>query len=539
VPDRLVGDPGRLRQVAINLVGNAIKFTDKGEVVLRVEPEAVADSTVSLHFAISDTGSGIPAEKLQTIFEPFTQADGSATRRHGGTGLGLTISARLVELMGGRLWVESQVGRGSTFHFTASFVRNKQSTPSVRFTCSYPLAGMHVLIVDDNATNRLILTAVLSGWSMKPSAVDSGAAALVELQRMARTGSPYPLVLVDGMMPGMSGFELVGLIKKRPDLGGMTVMMLTSDDVSGHAARCRELGVAAYLIKPIKQAELRRSIEEVLSSKDTIAASVPAVPQPQQAAGPALHFLLAEDNLINQQLAVRFLEKQGHRVTVVGDGREAVAAWQAQPFDMVLMDVQMPEMDGFEATAAIRAAEQGTGRHTTIVALTAHALRGDEQRCLNAGMDGYLSKPIRSQDLAAAIARLAPPPPSSDSLPAAGEPQAEEEVYGLGKALQAAEEDHELLQKMAECFEHQAPVLLEQIRLALQEGNPDAVRRAAHTLKGSAGSLGAKRAWSAAEALEQLKDHGDLARSEDLYRGLADEVERVRIVLVECTHVQA
>jgi len=532
VPDHLVGDPARLRQVVLNLVGNALKFTDWGEVILRVAAESAEGSEVRLHFAVSDTGCGIPAEKRRLIFDPFTQADGSVTRRHGGTGLGLTISARLVELMGGRIWVDSEVGKGSTFHFTVAFGRVPHADSKVRRAFSYPLAGTRVLVVDDNATNRLILEAMLRGWSMVPVAVADGQTALVELEKAALAGAPYPLVLLDSLMPGMSGFDVATQIRARPYLVGVSVMMLTSEDVSGHARHCQELGVAAYLIKPIKQAELRRSIEDVLGAVGaapaalaSIGKAVPAAPAPRR----SLRILLAEDNPINQQLAVSLLQKQGHSVTVASDGRQAVVAWESESFDVVLMDVQMPEMDGFEATAAIRGRERLTGRHTPIIAMTAHAMRGDEERCLQAGMDGYLAKPVRANDLIGALQSLVSSPEAADhATPApAGKP------FDRAAALAAAEGDQEVLCHMAQLFDKQAPVLCDQLRQAIREGCHATLRRVAHTLKGSLGSLGAEQAWSLAQALEQQGEKGDLAGCQELYQQLEDEVDRVQAVLAQ------
>jgi len=412
VPRGLFGDAGRLRQVVLNLIGNAVKFTERGEVNLHVRTESANGDSRLLHFAVSDTGIGISADKLKAVFEPFTQADGSTTRRHGGTGLGLTISTRLVALMGGHLWVESEVGKGSIFHFTAKLRPTHGPVARSEPLPIHGLEGLRVLVVDDNATNRRILQELLSVWGMQPTSVDGGAAALVELKKAAAEGEPYPLVLLDAMMPEVDGFALAEQMRRDPDLAGATIMMLTSVCHHSDAARCRALGLAAYLVKPIKQSELLRAIRTVLGKSS--ASLPPATPSRRLAGasangtGTSLRILLAEDNAVNQRLAIRLLEKKGHAVLVAENGRQALDLLGREPVDLVLMDIQMPVMDGFEATALIRQGERGTSRHLPILALTAHAMKGDQERCLEAGMDGYISKPIHAQDLHRAISSLCP-----------------------------------------------------------------------------------------------------------------------------------
>jgi PAS domain S-box-containing protein len=402
VPEILRGDSNRLRQIVVNLVGNAIKFTDEGEVALKVQVETVEGADCLLHLAVSDTGVGIPPDKQKLIFEPFSQADTSTTRKYGGTGLGLTISTRLVQMMGGKMWVESQVGHGSVFHFT---VRMKTSDTAIEVGTIAPaelLRGVKVLVADDNRTNRRILEGMLKRWEMQPTSVDEGEKALVALSSALEAGSPFGLILTDMHMPKMDGFELIEQIRKRPELSTAVIMMLTSAGHRGDAIRCQELSVAAYLLKPIRQSELREAIARVLGAREQKGA-IPLITRYSlgDAIEPAsvLRVLVAEDNAVNQRLATRLLEKRGHRVTVASNGHEAVEALAKQTFDLVLMDVQMPEMDGFEATAAIRELERRTSGHMPIIALTAHAMKGDKERCLAAGMDGYLSKPIRQQDL--------------------------------------------------------------------------------------------------------------------------------------------
>jgi two-component system sensor histidine kinase/response regulator len=403
VPELVRGDSNRLRQVLVNLVGNAVKFTSDGEVALNVSVDSQNDKNRTLHFTVSDTGIGIPAEKLKAIFEPFTQADTSTTRKYGGTGLGLAISTRLVEMMGGTIWVESEVGRGTQFHFTTR-VEAADPRPIEIGAIAPPeiLRNVKVLVVDDNRTNRRILEGMLKLWEMKPTSVDGGEEALTELAAGRETGKPYGLILTDMHMPKMDGFTLIERIRQRPDLYAATIVMLTSAGHRGDAARCRDLGVAAYLLKPVRQSELREAIARALGAAEEKGA-IPLITRfsLQDARDPAgfLRILLVEDNLVNQRLATRLLEKRGHRVVIAGNGREAILALENEKFDLVFMDLQMPEMDGFEATAAIREKEKGTVFHQEVIALTAHAMTGDRERCLAAGMDGYLSKPIRPQEL--------------------------------------------------------------------------------------------------------------------------------------------
>jgi CheY-like chemotaxis protein len=386
VPDAVLGDPGRLRQIVVNLVGNAIKFTERGEVVVSVATESETAEELDLHFAIADTGIGIPTEKQKRIFEAFSQVDATTTRRFGGTGLGLTISAQLVEMMGGRIWVESEVGRGSTFHFTVRL--GLQAGPVVRL---FPerlenLLNLPILVVDDNATNRRILDEMLKNWRMIPTMADSGPSALKILEKAREAGEPYRLLLCDVNMPDMDGFEMVKRIKQHPDLESPTIMMLTSSGERGDAARCRELGISAYLTKPIMQAYLLDAITTILGRVEPETVETPLVTRHTlRGSQRSLRILLAEDNPVNQKIIVRMLEKLGHAVIVVENGKESIAAIASQgkrPFDLVLMDVQMPEMDGFEATAFIREREKSSGGHIPIIALTAHAMEGDREICL-------------------------------------------------------------------------------------------------------------------------------------------------------------
>jgi len=418
VPEAVVADPTRLRQILLNLVGNAIKFTPRGEVSLEVGVESRSRDQVRLHFAVRDTGIGIADDKQKIIFEAFSQADGSTTRLFGGTGLGLTISSRLVSMMAGRMWVESELGKGSRFHFTVQVgaVREGVKMEAPGRVC---LAGLGVLVVDDNQTNRCLLGEMLRSWGMRPQLATGAGEALRMLQEADRAGAWFALLLVDAQMPEVDGFTLVERVRQQADFRQMTIMMLTSAGQRGDAARCRELGIAAYLVKPIAQSQLLDAILNVLGRKAEAGQSAgvgvggeefqeaPRVTRHcLRAAHQSLHILLAEDNVVNQVLACRLLEKHGHSVVMASNGRKALEALDKQKFDLVVMDVSMPEMDGFEAVAAIRGREAQTGSHIPIIAMTAHAMKGDRERCLAAGMDAYISKPLQPNELIQAIKTL-------------------------------------------------------------------------------------------------------------------------------------
>jgi len=422
VPGVMHGDSSRLQQVIINLVSNAIKFTQKGEVALTIQLETREGDDCVLHFMVTDTGIGVPLEKQQIIFDPFTQADSSTTRKYGGTGLGLTISARLVEMMGGKIWIESEVGKGTRFHFTTRMTSRGDALAMGTIVSPEILRNVKILMVDDNRTNRRIIEETLKRWEMIPTSVEGGEEALSELSEAQSLGNPYRLILTDMHMPNMDGFELVERIRQRPELSTPTVMMLTSAGHRGDAERCRELKISAYLLKPIRQSELRETIAIVLAAREQTGAiplvtrfSVPDAHDPAA----VLRVLVAEDNQVNQRLVVRMLEKRGHRVVVAGNGREALDALAKETFDLIFMDVQMPVMDGIEVVAEIRKKEIGTGRRQIVIALTAHAMKGDRERCLASGMDDYLSKPIRPQELDEIVAKyFAPRTKSADAIEA-------------------------------------------------------------------------------------------------------------------------
>jgi two-component system, sensor histidine kinase and response regulator len=403
VPTNVVGDPARLRQVLVNLVGNSIKFTERGEVEVNVRMDAQSVEAKILRFSVRDTGIGIPLNKQRLIFDAFSQADASTTRKYGGTGLGLSISAQLVGLMGGRIWVESEVGKGSTFHFTVETRPGVAAVPPESLGVSQ-LAGVPILVVDDNATNRRILENSVLRWKMIPTVVEGAEAALQVLQHTRASQGQLPLVLTDAHMPEIDGFGLVERIRQDPSFANVRIVILTSGGQHGDAERCQKLGVAAYLSKPFDRLELREVLLHVLAGKPAAPENIPLVTRHTlREQRQSLSFLVAEDNVVNQRLIARLLEKRGHSVVLAQNGREALEALGRQSFDIVLMDGQMPEMDGFEATKRIREKESASGAHLPIIALTAHAMQGDKERCLAAGMDGYVSKPVKLDDLFSVI----------------------------------------------------------------------------------------------------------------------------------------
>jgi PAS domain S-box-containing protein len=539
VPERVSGDPDRVRQILVNLVGNAIKFTHEGGIVVEVAPhadEAKSDSSL-LHFVVGDTGIGIPLDKQQIIFEAFSQADGSTTREYGGTGLGLTITKRLVEMMGGKIWVESQVGRGSKFHFTLKLAA-PETRGYERNARRAELESLHVLIVDDNETNRLILDEMLKSWRMMPTLADGGEAALMAMRWARDQGNSFPLVLLDGHMPGMDGFEVARRIKADPTLAGATIMMLTSDRQAGDAARCREIGIKVYLVKPIGQSDLLDGILNALGTQ--ILQSASSADREYQVMSP-LRLLLVEDNPVNSKLALVLLRKWGHQVVTANNGREALELLEASAFkgfDAILMDVQMPEMDGMEATAAVRAAEQKTGIHLPIIGLTAHAMKGDRERCLEAGMDGYVSKPIRPASLASELMRVIPQAKGEEpkSLSIRKLPAATENVEPAGPLdrralLDRVEGDMQLLGDIVALFKEDSIRQLDAIREAIEKKQAESLRRAAHTLKGACANLGASDAAASALELERAAAAGDLSRARESLQLLEAQVQQSQMLL--------
>jgi signal transduction histidine kinase/CheY-like chemotaxis protein/HPt (histidine-containing phosphotransfer) domain-containing protein len=521
LPDAVMGDPGRLRQILVNLVGNAIKFTEQGEVIVRVEAETQTADEVCLHVAVSDTGIGIAREKQQVILEPFAQADGSMTRKYGGTGLGLAIAKQLVELMGGRLWIDSEAGRGSTFHFTAHLQLQPEAIAGQAAAPPVEVQGLHVLVVDDNETNRRILHELLTHWQMRPTEVDRGQAALAVLKQARGSGVPFPLVLLDAQMPEMDGFALAARIKQDPTLAGATILMLSSANLPEAMARCRELGIAIYLTKPITQSDLWDAMMTALHRSSQEHTPVPPVAEDVTYEGqPGARILVAEDNTVNQKLVVRLLEKRGHQVEVVGTGKEALAALGRQSFDLVLMDTQMPEMDGLETTATIREQESRTGGHLPIIALTAHAMKGDREKCFAAGVDAYLSKPMKADDLYAAIDQLLTH--GGNALSPADEPPVD-----LATALDAVDGDIALLADVVAVFLEGYATQLASLRQAVASGDAHHIAQLSHSLKGSLGAVGAMTARTLAYELETMGRAAQVEGASIVFDRLERELTRV------------
>jgi two-component system sensor kinase len=546
VPDHLLGDPGRLCQIIINLAGNAIKFTERGEVVMSVRTASLSADEAELHFSIRDTGPGIPADKQRLIFEAFAQADTSTTRRYGGTGLGLTISRQLAALMGGRIWVESKLGEGSCFQFTARFRLQTDAPRREPHRVADMLREVPVLIIDDNATNCRILREVVGAWGMAPTVADSGPAGLSELERAARRGEPYRLLLLDAMMPDMDGFGVAERIQHNASLRGLTILMLSSAGQLLDAARCRELGIVRALLKPVKQSDLRDAVVQALvpdaAPRPAAAAAADSAAADSAAAPHRQRILLVEDGLVNQRVAVRLLELRGHAVVVANNGHEALAAlFPDKPaatgvhagFDVVLMDLQMPGMDGFETTAAIRTREKPLRQNIRILAMTAHAMKGDRERCLAAGMDGYISKPIQSQTLYSAVEGIIPTP-APEAAPAAAPAAPPDEGVDWSVALDRVGGRRDLLREMARLWLKETEKLMPQLATALAATDALTLRRVAHTLKGACDWFGARAATAAAWRLERMGHDNDLSGGEEARRELEQELAQVKPILTAC-----
>ncbi len=529
VPEFLVGDPNRLRQILVNLVGNAVKFTEQGEILVDVEASRRAKDKVELHFSVKDTGIGIPDGQHMAVFFAFEQADKTSTRRHGGTGLGLAICSNLVELMKGRIWVDSEFGSGSTFHFTIPFeVAAADAVP--KSPPDVIVGGTRVLVVDDNATNRRILHEMLRNWDMKPTLASSADEAIETLRQTAAVGQRFDLVISDVNMPDVDGFTLAERIKNDSQLDSTIIMMLTSGDQPGDVARCERLGIDAYLLKPIKQSELFDAIALALDiTTPDDAGKLPVEIENAQAARGPLQILLAEDSLVNQKLAVGLLERQGHTVDIANDGKEAINKLTHDNYDLILMDVQMPELDGLEATRIIRALEKKGGRHVPIIAMTAHAMRGDRERCLAAGMDDYVAKPIRVQQLLETIDDVLGKPRTgaTDQPP----PMPDVDVLDWSAALSGVNNDVDLLKEVIDAFLDEGPKLLGDIRRAIDQSRADELRRAAHTLKGSMRFFGAHLAYEHALQLEMRGKEGNLDHVDEPFAVLDSEMQRLIPVL--------
>ena len=529
VPDHLIGDPMRLRQILLNLTDNAIKFTERGEVIVKAVTESAADGETELHFSVCDTGIGIPAEKQSAIFEAFSQVDGSTTRHYGGTGLGLAIATRLVQQMRGRIWVESRLGFGTTFHFTTWLRTSAAPVQTLKQMDPATVDGLRVLIVDDNAVNCRILQEMLTNWRMRPVSVRSACAALDVMRDAAICGCPFPLVLADAMMPEMDGFALAENIKHEPALASATVMMLSSAMRSGEMKRANGLGIHSVLTKPVMQSELLNAILLALSSNEfATPAEAADASAPSATSEGQLSILVAEDNAINRAVISGMLGKLGHTLTHAANGREAVEAVATTRFDLVLMDIQMPEMDGLEATARIRRLEAGTGRHLRIVAMTAHAMTGDRERCLGAGMDDYVSKPLRREELRrvlGAVGTFAPPRRAAAAAT----------LYTAEELLERCDGDAELLGDLVVLFREQTPQLLDVIRGAVASSDAPALAAGAHKLMGSLGAFGAENAHQIVLQLSADAGHADFKGAAERILKLTDELDEIHSSLTHYT----
>ena len=539
IPQWVVGDPGRLRQVLVNLVGNAIKFTEHGEILVAVERVSEAPGKMELRFMVADTGIGIPKHKQEVIFEAFAQADSSVTRHYGGTGLGLAISSRLTQMMGGKIWVQSEEGKGSQFYFTACLGISTRGAAAAPVESAANLAHVPILIVDDNTTNRRILLEMISSWGAEPLAVSGGPDALAALQRATECGKPFRLAVIDCQMPTMDGFALAQNIKANSAIRGTRLMMLTSAGQRGDATRCRELGIAAYLLKPVSKAELLWGLLAVINQPENGARVLvtrhslrEAQRQPVPQMSRQLRVLVAEDNAINQKVVVAMLEKLGHHPTIANNGKEALSLSSERDFDVLLMDVQMPEMDGLTATQAIREREKSGGGHIPIIAMTAHAMKGDRERCLAAGMDGYLSKPVKKEEIEQALSNLF----GSD----AAAPVPEKPQWDRSTALERLGGDESLLHQILAIFLEEYPKHLAKLRSAIDSNSPEQVERAAHSLKGELSYMGASEVSQLARRLEELGKSRDLGAAGGTLAALEQQILQfagaVRSTVEAATH---
>jgi PAS domain S-box-containing protein len=535
VPERLLGDPGRLRQILVNLIGNAVKFTEKGEVVTRVTLEKEEEDAVWLRFSVRDTGIGIPAEAQKKIFQSFSQADTSTTRRYGGTGLGLAIARQLSVMMGGEIELESEPGKGSEFRFSARFLRDKGAEAEAlsSIACRSP-RGIRALLVDDNVTNRGILEQQFRLWGIPNRSVEGGQEALEKLREAADAGSPFDLAILDYHMPGMNGLELARRIKEDPAIRDVRLIMLSSVGLRGDAKEARLHGVAGYLSKPVRQSVLYDCIATVMGASRSKAEQPFVTRYNAKATVKALggHILLVEDNPVNQEVTLGMLQLLGCRVDLAANGREAVEAVSQNRYDLVLMDCQMPEMDGYAATRAIRKSETC---QTRIIALTANALAGDSDQCLAAGMDDYISKPFTLQTLRASLERWLPAGVEGAALPAA-----EEGTGAVGpvdakaleniRALQAPGGPN-LLSRVIGLYLSGSPKLLEDLREAAVRRDADALRNASHTLKSSSANLGALSLSSLCKELETNAREGRVDDAAEAVAGIEAEYGRVKAFL--------
>jgi two-component system, sensor histidine kinase and response regulator len=542
VPTALRGDPGRLNQVLTNLLGNAIKFTEEGEIVLRASLVSQTQREALLRFEVTDTGIGLTEEQKERLFKAFSQADTSITRRYGGTGLGLVISKRLVEIMGGEIGVESEPGKGSTFWFTARLEKQPkgaQSTLSPR----EDFENLRILIVDDNETNRKILHNQVISWGMKNGQAEGGPRALKLLRAAAQKSEPYDLAILDLDMPGMDGIELAHNIKEDSSISSTRLMLLTSMGVRGEAEQARRSGFAAYLTKPVRQSELYDAIAAMMGLPDDLASVESPVDAPLvtryglKVTKTRLHarLLVAEDNVINQKVAAKTLEKLGYQTDVAANGLEALEALTRIPYAAVLMDVQMPEMDGYEATREIRRRE-GMKRHTPIIAMTANAMKGDREKALEAGMDDYIPKPVKLEQLEVVLKRWVLQPEAVATASKAGSASGASKDDSIDCSVLAGlrelqvEGEPDIVAELAQMYLEDVPLRLTELRDAVEIGGAPSVERIAHSLKGSSGSMGAVRMEAICAELEKLGRSKELTTAPALISQLEEEFGRVRTV---------
>ena len=532
VPCLLNGDPGRLRQIVGNLVGNAIKFTPSGHVAVTVKIGSEDAEKICLAFAVEDTGQGIPPDKQHKIFEAFEQGDNSTSREHGGTGLGLAIVSELVQMMGGRVQLQSEVGKGSTFFFTLRFGRPKSPDLGQFHPTAEALTGVRVLVVDPVASRGGRIQKHLSAWNMKPTLVPDGETALVSMREACDAKKPFSLALLEVDLPGLDGFSLATSIKREPALAGTVLIVLSSAGLRGDETRCRQSGAAAYLTRPVSASVLQEAILAVSKSGPPDQKGEVVTRHSVRESRRRLRVLVAEDNAVNQEHAKLVLGKWGHEVTCAATGKEALDKLASATFDLVLMDVQMPEMDGLQATAAIRQAEKATGGHIPIVAMTAHAMRSAYDECLQAGMDAYLSKPIRSEELSRAIEdvliRSAPEPADPPGRPqeeAKTQAEGAEGTWDLTAALQFAGGDRGALARIAGVFLDECPKLMAEPRLAADARQADSLQRLAHRFKGALALFAAKAACDLAEELEATAGTGEWQRTAGTLERLEKEVD--------------
>lgn len=533
VPKILKGDPGRLRQVLLNLLENAVKFTAEGEINLQATLVKKSAERVTLRFNVQDTGVGVPEDRQAFVFDCFTQADSTTTRKYGGTGLGLAICRQLVDLMGGEIGVESELGKGSTFHFSVEFGLGISADEAPDLTELLDLENQPILIVDDNATSRRFLEEMFLSWRMQPTLAESGKRALELLEEMKGTGERFAVVIIDAHMPVIDGFELTEILKKDYETVQIPVIILVAAGLKDDIERCKKLNVSGYLAKPVTQSDLFDIVNTALTGSlkrmdEGKATARPSIPKSQR----RLKILIAEDNPVNQTLAAQVVKKLGHEVTVASSGRVTISKLKKAAlghFDLILMDIQMPHMDGFEATAAIRAHELGTGTYTPIVAMTAHAMKGDRERCLDAGMDTYIAKPIQIHDLHQIIEETMRLTNQSQGSASPETTRADgTDVIDLDAARVQVDGDDELLREIAEVFLETYSSQLDDIQESIKAGDGDALARAAHSLKGAVGNFSARAAYDLCLRLENLGRSGELTGAGEAYSDLEREIERLQ-----------